>query len=93
MEQRDHALAELHWGRGGPWPPLANENSHYVNSKMTTVHYCSKRVAPLICLKFKVKLRHWDHVKNISVMKGADCKITTLQGSCVAVASSYCNKV
>ena len=33
-------------GAGGPWPPLANENSHYVNSKMTTVHYCSKRVAP-----------------------------------------------
>ena len=33
-------------GPGGPWPLLANENSHYVNSKMTTVHYCRKRVAP-----------------------------------------------
>jgi len=25
---------------------LANENSHYMNSKMAIVHYCSKRVAP-----------------------------------------------
>ena len=45
-------------GPRGALAPLANENSHYVNSKMDTVHYCSKRVAPLICLKFKVKLRH-----------------------------------
>ena len=27
---------------------LANENSHYVNSKMATVHYCSKRVPPYL---------------------------------------------
>jgi len=45
-------------GPRGALAPLANENSRYMNSKMATVHYCSKRVAPLIYLKFKVKLRH-----------------------------------
>ena len=53
------AMAELHWGQGGPWPPLANENLHCMNSKMATVHYCSKRMAPLILLKLEVKLRQW----------------------------------
>ena len=33
-------------GPRGALAPLANENSHYVNSKMATVYYCSKRVAP-----------------------------------------------
>ena len=33
-------------GAKGSFGPPANENSHYVNSKMDTVHYCSKRVPP-----------------------------------------------
>ena len=35
----------LHNG-GASLAPLGNENLHCVNSKMATVHYCSKRVAP-----------------------------------------------
>jgi len=44
-------------GAKGAFGPPANGNSHYENSKMDTVHYCSKRVALLICLKFEFKLR------------------------------------
>ena len=33
-------------GPRGALAPLANENFHYVNSKMATVYYCSKRVTP-----------------------------------------------
>ena len=43
-DNRDTGGALL--GPRGALAPLANENSHYVNSKMAIIHYCSKRVAP-----------------------------------------------
>ena len=38
--------------------PLALQILHVMNSDFNIVHYCSKRVAPLILLKLKIKLRH-----------------------------------
>ena len=49
--------AELHAGQRGPWPPGC-AILHVLNSDFDTVHYCSKRVAPLIFLKSEIKLRH-----------------------------------
>jgi len=43
-DNRDTGGALL--GPRGALAPLVNENSHYVNSKMATVHYCSKRATP-----------------------------------------------
>ena len=46
VSTRDESSGGASLGPRGALAPLANENSHYVNSKMDTVHYCSKRVAP-----------------------------------------------
>ena len=39
-------VAELHKGHGGPWPPLALQILHYINSNIDTIYHCSIRVAP-----------------------------------------------
>ena len=39
--------------------PLALQILHKMNSDFDTIHYCSKRMAPLILLRSEIKLRQW----------------------------------
>ena len=46
-------------GPKGAMAPLDLQILHVMNSDFDTVHYCSKRVGPLILLKLEIKLRHY----------------------------------
>ena len=56
-------VAELHAGQRGPWPPLALQILHVMNSDF--LNYCSKRVAPPHSSKFE------DQAPPLSLSRGA----------------------
>ena len=62
---RSKRIAQVHMltggascGPKGAMAPLDLQILHVMNSDFDTVHYCSKRVGPLILLKLEIKLRH-----------------------------------